>query len=118
MTDPNRPFRDVPRAELSQRLRDIDDERSAWIRFIDSNQAELDRLEESLTVKQKTLFGYKSVKLEADLAHLAKTMPLVQQQSEGHRHRSALAQEIQAIQLEFHLRDTPALVEEFGPGVD
>lgn len=118
MSDSTRPYKDVPRSKLRQRLRDIDEERSVWVTLVDTNQTKLDLLEESLNVKQKTLFGYKTVKLEADLEHFKKTMPLMHQQSEAHRHRTQLAQEIQDINVELHIRDTPALAQEFGPGID
>jgi glutamine synthetase type III len=35
-----------------------------------------------------------------------------------HQQRSEIAQDVQALNLELHIRNTPDLIREFGPGAD
>lgn len=95
-----RPYQHLRRAEIAEQL--------------GANQAERDRLQvivDRLDAEVDAIRGN-------DLESMKRRMPLNQQLIEGNNQISALLKEVQAINFELHVRDTPELVAEFGPSAD
>lgn len=95
-----RPYQHLRRAEIAELLQE--------------NQQERDRLQaisDRLDAEADAISG-------EDVASIRRRMPLVHQSTEATKLRIALLEQVQDINFELHVRDTPELVAEFGPGAD
>lgn len=95
-----RPFQHLRRAEIAEQLH--------------ANQAERDRLQEIIDRLQTEADAITG----GDLDSLRRRMPLSHQILIGTREITALLKEVQAFNFELHVRDSPDLVAQFGPGAD
>ena len=95
-----RPHQHLSRAEIADLLHANQAERDRLQGIIDRMQAEVDSIRGN------------------DLESIKRQMPLNQQIINGTDQIIALLKEVQEINFELHVRNTPELVAEFGPGAD
>lgn len=122
-----RPYRDWTRRDIDARIQKHGDERAHLMSLAQKNDEERKSHDDSLwvdqTVETKKLFGrierhVERVKIKEDMSHMARSMQLISFSKSLSEERIVLAQDVQVLEFELHIRDTPELVEQFGAGAD
>ncbi|MDR6507753.1 hypothetical protein [Arthrobacter oryzae] len=115
----NRPYLDLRRAEITAKQADNNQSRA----HLNGLRADLDRQlakhNEPQWVEVKKMFGrVERTQVQPDIDHLKVTMQLTHQSTTVTQMLTELAKDDQALEFELHIRNTPELVQQFGPGAD
>ncbi|MGC4804193.1 hypothetical protein [Micromonospora sp. DT233] len=114
-----RPYQNYTRAEIARELEKIRREREFIISASGKLEAEMKEDEQSLVTVEKNFWGgSKTVKREKTAHEKAKEIANLGKQLELARTRNKLAKTVQDLNFELHVRNSPELVREFGPGRD
>lgn len=109
----NREFQDYTRAELAERIAEVEIEVEQLKRFVADQEAQEQAVYARYGVDPNDVAG-PSLPLEG----LKEVMPFAPRMSEALQLQQGLFRTIQAINAELHIRDDPQLSAQLGPGRD
>lgn len=107
------------RSDIAERLAAHSEERRRLQEIERKNTVELEAHDASLWTETKKMFGrVERRKAQPDAQHRVKSLQLLTFSKQLSEEQLANAEDVQALEFEIHVRDSPDLVKQLGPGAD
>lgn len=115
----NRPYLGLTRAEIAAKKADNNQSRAHLGGLRTDLEKQLAKHQEPQWVEVKKMFGrVERTQVKPDVDHMKVSLQLTHQSISLTQMLTELAKDDQALEFELHIRDSPELVQQFGPGAD